>query len=257
MRRPTIGQHAEKIPLIARRRDFRCRSNTLIIRDIPAVMPVIDNLIRQLDRKLQQVEIEARVVAANRSFSREMGTQFGFCAATGNNWSEEWRGGTGNSPLGSDSDAASLVTLPVQRSSSTRRLCRSYESRSGSPTSGFSYLFTSRNFALDYIITAAENKGVGKMLSKPRVITQNNEKATVKQGTKIPMQTIVNNTISVQFVDAVLQLEVTPQITAEGTIFMDVKVTNTDRLNPSRASRASGHRHAGGHACWFPMAPRS
>src|SRR6202041_2610635 len=95
-----------------------------------------------------------------------------------------------------------------------------------------SYLFTSRNFALDYIISAAENKGVGKLLSKPRLITQNNEKATVKQGTKIPVQTIVNNTISVQFVDAVLQLEVTPQITAEGTIFMDVKVTN-DQIDQS------------------------
>ena len=70
------------------------------------------------------------------------------------------------------------------------------------------------------------------MLSKPRVVTQNNEKATVKQGTKIPVQTIVNNTISVQFVDAVLQLEVTPQITAEGTIFMDVKVTN-DQIDQS------------------------
>jgi type IV pilus assembly protein PilQ len=54
----------------------------------------------------------------------------------------------------------------------------------------------------------------------------------VKQGTKIPVQTIVNNTISVQFVDAVLQLEVTPQITAEGTIFMDVKVTN-DQIDQS------------------------
>ena len=94
------------------------------------------------------------------------------------------------------------------------------------PTSGISYAFTSRNFALDLVIDAAETKGVGKLISKPRLITQNNQKAQVKQGTKIPVQTIVNNTISVQFVDAVLQLEVTPQITAEGTIFMDVKVTN-------------------------------
>ncbi|MGB9070383.1 MAG: AMIN domain-containing protein [Candidatus Acidiferrales bacterium] len=57
------------------------RSNTLIIRDIPSTLPVMDNLIRQLDRKSQQVEIEARVVAANRSFSREIGTQFGFAGA--------------------------------------------------------------------------------------------------------------------------------------------------------------------------------
>ena len=58
-------------------------------------------------------------------------------------------------------------------------------------------------------------------------MTQNNEKATVKQGTKIPIQTTINNTISVQYIDAVLKLEVTPQITAEGTVFMDVVVENT------------------------------
>jgi type IV pilus assembly protein PilQ len=76
------------------------------------------------------------------------------------------------------------------------------------------------------IITAAEDRGVGKLLSKPKVITQNNEKATVKQGTKIPVSTIVNNTVSVQFVDAVLELDVTPQITADGTVYMDVTVEN-------------------------------
>ena len=58
-------------------------------------------------------------------------------------------------------------------------------------------------------------------------MTQNNERATVKQGTKIPVQTSVNNTVSVQFIDAVLRLEVTPQVTAEGTVFMDVVVENT------------------------------
>jgi len=94
------------------------------------------------------------------------------------------------------------------------------------PTSGFTYIFQNGKFALDEIITAAENRGVGKLLSKPTVITQNNEKATVKQGVKIPVQTVVNNTVSVQFVDAVLELDVTPQITSEGTIFMDVTVEN-------------------------------
>jgi type IV pilus assembly protein PilQ len=95
------------------------------------------------------------------------------------------------------------------------------------PTSGFYFGHRSPNFAVDLFITAAESKGVGKLLSKPKVITQNNEKAIVKQGTKIPIQTVINNTISVQYIDAVLQLEVTPQITAEGTVFMDVLVENT------------------------------
>jgi len=211
-------------------------SNTVIIRDIPAVMPILDNLIRQLDRKSQQVEIEARVVAANRSFTRDIGTQLAFSAGTASR--NNVVGGTsevGTSPL---TRGSPLPTPPLIVSSgggtSTTGASMPFETNLGaaSPNVGFSYLFTSANFALDYIITAAENKGVGKLLSKPRLITQNNEKAVVKQGTKIPVQTVVNNTISVQFVDAVLQLEVTPQITAEGTIFMDVKVTN-DQIDES------------------------
>jgi type IV pilus assembly protein PilQ len=100
--------------------------------------------------------------------------------------------------------------------------------QAGSPTSGFGFSHRSPNFAVDFFITAAEAKGVGKLISKPRIVTQNNEKATVKQGTKIPIQTTVNNTVSVQYIDAVLKLEVTPQITAEGTVFMDVLVENTN-----------------------------
>jgi type IV pilus assembly protein PilQ len=213
------------------------RSNTLIIRDIPNTLPVMDNLIRQLDRKSQQVEIEARVVAANRSFAREIGTQL--AAALG----------TGHSTLGG---ASAVGTSPVTHlpappfcfgtctganpptsgtlSSGNMPLLTNLGA--SVPTSGFSYIFQNGNFALDEIITAAEDRGVGKLLSKPKVITQNNEKATVKQGTKIPVSTIINNTVSVQFVDAVLELDVTPQITADGTIYMDVTVEN-DQVDAS------------------------
>ncbi|MGA8012555.1 MAG: type IV pilus secretin PilQ [Candidatus Acidiferrales bacterium] len=210
------------------------RSNTLIIRDIPATLPVMDNLIRQLDRKSQQVEIEARVVAANRSFSREIGTQFGFAGAS--NSGNNVIGGTsgvGASPI---IRGPGLPTPPIVISSggsstgSTMPLISNLGV--GSPTSGIEYAYSNANFALDMIITAAEERGVGKLLSKPKIITQNNEKATVKQGTKIPVQTIVNNTVSVQFVDAVLQLDVTPQITADGTIYMDVNVEN-DQIDGS------------------------
>ncbi len=97
----------------------------------------------------------------------------------------------------------------------------------GVPSSGLGFSHRSPNFAIDFFITAAEAKGVGKLLSKPRIVTQNNEKAIIKQGVKLPIQTTINNTISVQFIDAVLQLEVTPQITGDGTIFMDVLVENT------------------------------
>ena len=201
------------------------RSNQLIIRDIPSVIPVIDNLIRQLDRKSQQVEIEARVVSASRSFAQDIGVQLGFAGTTTG----------GRSILGGDSAVgASSVTTgsalpppPISAVGAAGSLPLQVNLGAGAPTSGLFLGHRSPNFAVDLFITAAEAKGVGKLLSKPRVVTQNNEKAVIKQGQKIPIQTTINNTISVQFIDAVLKLEVTPQITAEGTVFMDVLVENT------------------------------
>ena len=198
------------------------RSNQLIIRDIPSVIPVIDNLIRQLDRKSQQVEIEARVVSASRQFAQDIGVQLAFAGtATG-----------GRSIIGGDSTVGvSTVTSspipPPLTASGTTALPLNVNLEATAPTSGLFLGHRSPNFAVDFFITAAESKGVGKLLSKPRVVTQNNEKAVIKQGQKIPIQTTINNTISVQFIDAVLKLEVTPQITGEGTVFMDVLVENT------------------------------
>lgn len=207
------------------------RANMLIIRDIPIVLPVLDNLIRQLDRKGQQVEIEARVVAASRSFARDIGTQFGFAtsAAGGRTIFGGLVGQTGfNSPVIRISPALPVPPLVVSGGGTgTSQIPLNVNLPASVPTSGFTIAHSSPNLALDFIISAAESKGVGKLLSKPKVITQNNEKATVKQGTKIPVQTTINNTISVQFVDAVLKLEVTPQITAEGTVYMEVVIENT------------------------------
>jgi|HubBroStandDraft_6_1064221.scaffolds.fasta_scaffold79191_2 type IV pilus assembly protein PilQ len=212
------------------------RSNTLIIRDIPGVLPVLDNLLRQLDRKSQQVEIEARVVAANRSFSREIGTELAAAFAQGGS-TVGGATAVGTSPVihtprppfcvGSNCAPTPGSTTPTSGS-----LPLLTNLGAAVPTSGFSYIFQNSRVSLDTIITAAEERGVGKLISKPKVITQNNQKAIVKQGTKIPVQTIVNNTVSVQFVDAVLELDVTPQITAEGTIYMDVDVKN-DQIDSS------------------------
>jgi type IV pilus assembly protein PilQ len=208
------------------------RSNQLVIRDIPSTIPTIDNLIRQLDRKSQQVEIEARVIAASRSFSQDIGVQWGFAGTTTSGRSVFGGApGVGVSPIqtGAGLPQPPLIATPTSTSggSTTPGLPFNVNLGAGVPTSGFYFGHRSPNFAVDLFITAAEAKGVGKLLSKPKVITQNNEKATVKQGTKIPIQTTINNTISVQYIDAVLKLEVTPQITAEGTVFMDVLVENT------------------------------
>ena len=208
---------------------FDDRSNTLIIRDIPSVIPVIDNLRAQLDRKSQQVEIEARVVSASRTFAQDIGVQLAFAASTTGGRSVIGGDSTvGTSPI-STGPALPAPPLISGGSSSTTGPSMPFNVNLGAsvPTSGLFLGHRSPNFAVDFFITAAEAKGVGKLLSKPKVITQNNEKAIVKQGQKIPIQTTINNTISVQFIDAVLKLEVTPQITAEGTVYMDVLVENT------------------------------
>ncbi|PYU30283.1 MAG: hypothetical protein DMG31_14205, partial [Acidobacteria bacterium] len=199
------------------------RSNTLIIRDIPAVMPQVDNLIRQLDRKSEQVEIQARVVQASRSFARDIGTQFAFSALS-----------TGGRSVygGNNSVGASPISHPfppplVAAGGSGKTMPLATNLASFAATSGLTFAHSSPNFALDYMITAAESKGVGKLLSSPQLITQNNALAEIKQGTQIPIQTTINNTISVQYVDAVLRLQVTPQITADGNVFMEVVVENT------------------------------
>jgi type IV pilus assembly protein PilQ len=206
------------------------RSNQLIIRDIPSVIPTIDNLIRQLDRKSQQVEIEARVVSASRTFAQDIGVQWGFAGTTtGGRTIFGGPASVGVSPVttGTGIPQPPLVGTSSGSGSTAPGLPLNVNLGASVPTSGFYIGHRSPNFAVDLFITAAESKGVGKLLSKPKVITQNNEKAIVKQGTKIPIQTVINNTISVQYIDAVLQLEVTPQITAEGTVFMDVLVENT------------------------------
>jgi type IV pilus assembly protein PilQ len=210
---------------------FDSRSNQLIIRDIPAVIPNIDNLLHQLDRKSQQVEIEARVVAATRAFAQDIGTELGFASTTTGGRSfysgAPQVGGSGVTTTGVPSSPVSIGASETTGNGATSGIPLNVNLGAAAPTSGFGFSTRSPNFALDFYITAAESKGVGKLLSKPRIVTQNNEKATVKQGVKIPIQTTINNTISVQYVDAVLQLVVTPQITADGTVFMDVVVENT------------------------------
>jgi len=212
------------------------RSNTIIIRDIQNVLPVMDNLIRQLDRKSRQVEIEARVVEAQRSFSRDIGSQLAAALGQGNSTV----GGNGtvgvspviHSPRPPYCVGNNCTALPGNTTPTNGSMPFLTNLGAASPTSGLTYIFQNGQFALDEIISAAEEKGVGKLISKPDIMTQDNQKGISKQGTKIPVQTIVNNTVSVQFIDAVLELDVIPQITAEGTIYMDVTITN-DQIDQS------------------------
>jgi type IV pilus secretin PilQ/predicted competence protein len=204
------------------------RTNSLIVSDIPAVLPQIDRIIQQMDRKTQEVEIEARVVAATRSFARDIGTQLGFGWGNGTTAA----GGTnsvGNSPI----LVGPYVNNPLYQvtgSPSTGTSIPLFSNLPATgPTSGFSFINASNNVRIDFMLTMAESRGLLKILSRPRIVTQNNIQAVVKQGVRLPIesQATALAPATVTYVDAFLRLTVTPQITSEGTIFLNVDVENT------------------------------
>ena len=209
------------------------RTNMLIITDIAAAIAQIDRLIGTLDQKAQQVEIEARIVAASRSFARDIGSQL---AASGNS-GRMVLGGTGlvgESPIKRGTTPPLFIGAPPEPplpgeppkfANVAQPMLANFAAVA--PTAGTSFLLSTPTFALDAILTAAESRGLGKLLSRPKIITQNNVEASVKQGVRIPVQTSINNTITIQFIDVVLRLTVTPQITSEGTIFLSTDVENT------------------------------
>jgi len=207
------------------------RTNAVILNDIPAVIPQVDRLLTQLDRKTQEVEIEARVVAATRSFARDIGTQLGI------GW------GNGPSAIGG---VQSVGTTPTTVGSGLVPNPKYIVSGTGggasgsqiplfsnlpvtSPTSGLQFVNASNNFRVDFLLTMAESRGLLKILSRPRVVTQNNVQALVRQGVRVPIvtQAQLGGPPTVTYVDAFLRLTVTPQITSEGTIFLNVDVENT------------------------------
>ena len=209
------------------------RTNMLILTDIPEVIAQVDRLIGTLDQKSQQVEIEARIVAASRSFARDIGTQL---AASGNS-GRVVLGGTGlvgESPIKRGTTPPLFIGTPPDPPQPGEPFKFANVAQplavnlaAVGPTSGMSFLISTPLFVLDGILTAAESRGIGKLLSRPKIITQNNMVGTVQQGVKIPVQTSINNTITTTFVNAVLKLTVTPQITQEGTIFLTIDIENT------------------------------
>jgi type IV pilus secretin PilQ/predicted competence protein len=194
------------------------RTNALIISDIPSVLPNLDRLISQLDRKSQEVEIEVRVVSATRSFSRDLGFQLGF------NWANGVSTIGGSSPNG-----AAISSTSGSTSSTTSTIPLFTNLPAAGATTGLSLSNITKTYGIDAILTAAETHNLAKVLSRPRVVTQSNVKAEVKQGVKIPVYTsgTANANSSVSYVDAVLRLSVVPQITSDNTIFLTVDVENT------------------------------
>jgi type IV pilus assembly protein PilQ len=204
------------------------RTNAVIINDIPKVIPIIDRLLTQLDRKTQEVEIEARVVAATRQFARDIGTQMGF------GWGNSPSAVGGNSNVGTTNTNAggltpAYITTPANGAGTGNTIPLFSNLGVTSPSSGLTIFNASNTVRLDFQLSMAESRGLLKVLSRPRVVTQNNIQALVKQGVRVPIvtQAQLGGPPTVTYVDAFLRLTVTPQITSENTIFLNVDVENT------------------------------
>jgi type IV pilus assembly protein PilQ len=207
------------------------RTNTLIITDLPRNISVIEDLIQTLDVQIQQVQIEARVVEANKDWQQQFGvkwptTNSGATSITGGSgtttpWvgtqSPFWNGTTGfNRPA--SGQLGSVAWQPGADGVTSL----------AAPAGELWLSFLSNRFSINAVLQAMESEGTVKIVSSPKIVTQNNRKATILSGQKIPYPTqqggASGGAITVAFIDANLQLDVTPQITNEGTIIMDIKL---------------------------------
>ncbi len=210
------------------------RMNALIISDIPSYLPNVDRLIKELDRKTSEVEIESRVVAATRSFARDLGMQMGFgwgnasSTVGGNSTANNFSPASGPVPGGFTSASGSpTINTGSLQGGGTIPLFSNFPAIGA--TSGLSFLNVGGAYRLDAYLTMAESRGLLKVLARPRVVTQNNIPALVQQGVRVPVvtQAQLGGPPTVTYVDAFLRLTVTPQITSERTIFLNVDVENT------------------------------
>lgn len=197
------------------------RTNILIITDVPENVAAIKDIINQLDVPEPQVEIESRIVIANRNFARDLGVQLGATALNGNNGSRTTvstlPGGAtipaGGEPLDSLKAAGANTILSL--------------------TTGL--LGTAR---ISAVLSAAESKGNVKTISSPRITALNNQTANIVNGVQIPVQTESNNTLTVTFVTAALRLEITPQINDVGNVLLKV-VAENNSVNTALATRSA------------------
>ena len=180
------------------------RTNTLIIREMPGNIDTVLAVIDNLDSPEPQVTIEARIIEATKSFSRSLGIEWGFT-------------GIGSNELGNTTG----LQFP-----------NNYNIDGGvgllvGGANGFLDITLGNvlnSFTLDASLIMAESEGLVNLVSAPRITTLNNTAASIQSGIQLPVQTVSNRTVSVQYVNATLQLRVTPQVTAEGTVMMDIAV---------------------------------
>lgn len=236
----SFAKVAEVAPLLKKQMSPRgnimedARSNTLIITEVPSKIEVLERLIDTLDTANPQVSIEARIIETQATHTESLGIQWGYNfiadSAYGNQTTLKFPNNVsvaGNQFTSTTSPLLGplggyAVNLPATGASS------------GTTFSIGNIANTAR---LDIALSAMQTKGTGRIISAPKTTTQNNQEANIMQGKLVPIQTIQNNTVTVVYRPAALELRVTPQITADGTIICTLSIDNN---SPDFANLVNG-----------------
>ena len=182
------------------------RTNTIILNDIGDKIDEFKRLLARIDIPVKQVLIEARIVKAESDFRKELGASWGLAGSDQVDFS-----------LGNSTNGILEGVLATDLGVSN-------------PKAAFSLSYLSSNLLIDLELSALEAGGFGEIVSQPKVLTADKRKASIKSGVEIPYQAVTNNgdasgaVVETQFKEAVLQLEVTPQITPDNRVIMDILV---------------------------------
>src|SRR5947209_3704392 len=196
------------------------RTNQLIVSEIPTYLQTINDLINTVDIPTRQVMIEARIVEASKVFTQQYGFSWGFSGAfdpaLGNGTGLIFPNRIGYTAGPFDFSGGGNAVLQLHLSD------------------------VLGTFNLDFALNASEFEGLAKVISAPKVTTQDNVSAEIQSGFQIPYQTRINFTTTIQYVDATLRLSVTPQITEAGTVIMDINVQKNEPTTGLAVEGASG-----------------
>jgi type IV pilus assembly protein PilQ len=237
---------------------FDKRTNTLLVIDIPQKVADIKALVSKLDKPVDQVVIEARIVIANESFARELGARFGISGANNNvNFSGNLDANTANrnsqvntdianqtaqnayqaalqtynNCLGAGTATCTAPTPPILRGSTITRGLMTNFPTSFANAGALALSILNAGYLLDIELSALQQEGRGEVISNPRIVTSNQKEAVIRQGEEVGYLTLTGagagggtQVPQVQFKDVLLELKVTPTITNDGRVFLNMNV---------------------------------
>ncbi|NML43232.1 type IV pilus secretin PilQ [Ramlibacter sp. G-1-2-2] len=218
------------------------RTNQLFVTDIPSRLEAVQDLITKIDIPVRQVLIEARIVEASTSFGKSLGAKLGITDNSGG-----YKVGNTSVAVGNTYDAVSASTGQTSASSTSTTMVNLPATGQGGydPASFAVSLFNvGAGRFLNMELSALEADGKGKVVSSPRVITANQAKALIEQGTEFPYQQATSSgATSVSFRKATLKLEVTPQITPDGNVILDLEISKDSKGETTAAGVAIDTKH--------------